>query len=267
MLMAERLVQGVDVWISTPRRPWEASGTSGMKVLVNGGLNLAELDGWWAEAYSPEVGWAIGDGQEHGDDPARDAADADALYTVLEQKIIPEFYTRDERNIPVAWVQRMRESMAQLTPRFAASRAVSEYTEQYYLPAAAAFRARAADKGALAKQWIDRRNELAPKWEAVRFGGMTVKTIGELHIIDVPIFLGDAKAEAVLVELCAEGIGGARAVRQEMERLESTAETGATLYRGMVSSRRPATDYTPRITPRCGGLAVPFELDWIRWQK
>ena len=86
VLMAEHLVQGVDVWVNTPRRPWEASGTSGMKVLVNGGLNLSELDGWWAEAYSPEVGWAIGDGREHGDDPAWDAAEAEALYRLLEQR-------------------------------------------------------------------------------------------------------------------------------------------------------------------------------------
>ncbi len=95
MLLTERLVQGVDVWINTPRRPWEACGTSGMKVLVNGGINLSELDGWWAEAYTPEVGWALGDGQEHGDDPAWDAAEADALYDLLEREVIPEFYTRD----------------------------------------------------------------------------------------------------------------------------------------------------------------------------
>ena len=86
MLLTEHLVQGVDVWINTPRRPWEASGTSGMKVLVNGGINLSELDGWWAEAYTPEVGWAIGDGQEHGDDPAWDAAEAEALYDLLERR-------------------------------------------------------------------------------------------------------------------------------------------------------------------------------------
>src|SRR5690606_38377059 len=82
--LAEHLVQGVDLWINTPRRPWEASGTSGMKVLVNGGLNLSELDGWWAEAYSSEVGWAIGDGNEHGDDPAWDAIEAGQLYEILE---------------------------------------------------------------------------------------------------------------------------------------------------------------------------------------
>ncbi|HXV78865.1 MAG TPA: alpha-glucan family phosphorylase, partial [Candidatus Binatia bacterium] len=139
-LMAERLVQGVDLWINTPRRPWEASGTSGMKVLVNGGLNLSELDGWWAEAYAPEVGWAIGDGQEHGDDPLWDAAEAEALYTLLEQEVVPEFYRRDERGIPTAWVARIRESMARLTPFFSANRTVREYTEKHYIPAAEAYR-------------------------------------------------------------------------------------------------------------------------------
>ena len=97
MHLTEHLVQGVDVWINTPRRPWEASGTSGMKVLVNGGVNLSELDGWWAEAYTPEVGWALGDGQEHGDDPAWDAVEANALYNLLEHELIPEFYNHDEK--------------------------------------------------------------------------------------------------------------------------------------------------------------------------
>src|SRR5208283_6189161 len=99
-------------------------GTSGMKVLVNGGLNLSELDGWWAEAYSPEVGWALGDGNEHGEDPAWDAAEADALCQVLEQHVIPAFYTRDHSGIPTRWVSMMRESMVRLTPQFSANRAV-----------------------------------------------------------------------------------------------------------------------------------------------
>jgi starch phosphorylase len=96
MLLTEDLVQGVDVWINTPRRPWEACGTSGMKVLVNAGVNLSELDGWGAEAYTPDVGWALGDGQERGDDPTWDAVEAGALYDLLERKVIPEFYARDE---------------------------------------------------------------------------------------------------------------------------------------------------------------------------
>ena len=145
VLMAEHLVQGVDVWVNTPRRPWEASGTSGMKVLVNGGLNLSELDGWWAEAYSPAVGWAIGDRHEHGDDPAWDAAEADTLYGLLEREVVPEFYSRDEHGIPRAWVARMRESMARLTPAFSTNRVVRQYTEEHYLLAASAFAKRAAE--------------------------------------------------------------------------------------------------------------------------
>ena len=131
MHLAENLVQGVDVWLNTPRRPWEASGTSGMKVLVNGGINISELDGWWAEAYTPAVGWALGDGGEHDTDAARDAADADALYELLEHEVVREFYTRDDRGIPPGWVARMRNSMSQLTPRFSSNRAVREYTETH----------------------------------------------------------------------------------------------------------------------------------------
>ncbi len=116
MDLAEHLVHGVDLWINTPRRPWEASGTSGMKVLVNGGLNLSELDGWWAEAYAPDVGWALGDGLEHDHDPATDAAEAERLYDLLENEIIPEFYDRDEQGIPRRWMARVRESMARAHP-------------------------------------------------------------------------------------------------------------------------------------------------------
>ena len=183
MLLTEHLVQGVDVWINTPRRPWEASGTSGMKVLVNGGINLSELDGWWAEAYTPEVGWALGDGQEHGDDPAWDAAEAEALYDLLEREVIPEFYARDEQGIPTAWVARMRESMARLTPRFSANRAVREYTEQHYLPAAATYRERAADKGAVGRNIVNWEHTLKEKWATLRFGEVKVQTqCGSAHL-------------------------------------------------------------------------------------
>lgn len=139
MMITEQLVHGVDVWINTPRRPWEACGTSGMKVLSNGGLNLSILDGWWAEAYRPEVGWAIGDGKEHGDDPAWDATEANALYEKLEREIIPMFYNKDQRGIPVEWVAHIRESLASLTPQFSANRSVREYTEKYYVPAAKSY--------------------------------------------------------------------------------------------------------------------------------
>ncbi len=203
LLMAESLVQGVDVWINTPRRPWEASGTSGMKVLVNGGLNLSELDGWWAEAYSPEVGWAIGDRQEHGTDPAWDAAEADALYSLLENEVVPQFYTRNEHGIPLTWVARMRESMCRLTPRFSTNRVVRQYTEEHYLSSATAFVERAANQGTTAAELLSWQAALAEHWDGLRFGSATVQQQGSDHFFEVQAFLDDLNPDFVRVELYA----------------------------------------------------------------
>ena len=268
MLLAEHLVQGVDVWINTPRRPWEASGTSGMKVLVNGGLNLSELDGWWAEAYMPDVGWAIGDGQEHGDDPAWDAAEADALYERLEHEVIPEFYARDNEGLPKAWISRIRESMARLTPCFSATRTVREYTEKHYLPAAAAYRSRADDHGAVSRKLLDGRKEWLSKRSSICFDEVTVETTGDQHVFVVKVFLGDASPTTVRVELYADALKGGEAVRQEMTRLRTEeAVSGRHTYGGIVSAERRVADFTARITPHCIGLVVPLEDDWILWQK
>jgi glycogen phosphorylase len=268
MLLTEHLVQGVDVWINTPRRPWEASGTSGMKVLVNGGLNLSELDGWWAEAYTPEVGWALGDGQEHHDDPAWDDAEADELYGLLEREVIPEFYARDKRGIPTAWVARMRKSMASLTPRFSADRAVREYTKQHYLPCAAAYRERAADQGAAGKRVVDWRHALETEWPALRFGEMNAATDAERHVFEVQVYLHDLDPNAVQVELYADGVMGSAPVRREMERVGPLAgASGGYVYRARVSATRPATDYTARLIPHYSGVAIPLETAQILWQS
>jgi glycogen phosphorylase len=268
MLLTERLVQGVDVWINTPRRPWEACGTSGMKVLVNGGINLSELDGWWAEAYTPEVGWALGDGQEHGDNPAWDAAEAGALYDLLEREVVPEFYARDGSGIPTAWVKRMRESMARLTPLFAASRAVREYSEQHYLPAAAAYRERAANKGAAGRQLVDWQHAVDRTWSSVRFGNLRVETNADHHVFEVEIFLNDLDPNAARVELYADGINGGDPVREEMTcaRPLPDASRGC-VYRATVPTTRPAGDYTARVIPQRSGAAVPLESARILWQR
>ena len=267
MLLTERLVQGVDVWINTPRRPWEACGTSGMKVLVNGGLNLSELDGWWAEAYTPEVGWALGDGREHGDDPAWDAAEAETLYELLEQKVIPEFYSRDQNGIPTAWVGRIRESMARLTPLFSANRAVREYTDQYYIPAAAAYRERAANKGAIGVEMVNWLRALEQNWGNLRLGEMSATTKGEYHVFEVQVYLNGLETNAVNVELYAEGVNGGNPVRQEMMRGGQLvgAENGYT-YGTKVLATRPDTDYTVRIIPHRPGVAIPLEASRILWQ-
>jgi glycogen phosphorylase len=268
LLLAEHLVQGVDLWINTPRRPWEASGTSGMKVLVNGGLNLSELDGWWAEAYVPEVGWALGDGQEHGDDPAWDAAEAEALYSLLEREIVPAFYTRDSSGIPTAWIAKMRESMARLTPRFSSNRVVREYTEGYYLPAAAGYRKRAADKGALGRQIVDWRRRLAEHWRAARFGSVRVESRNGRHEFIVEVHLGGLDPGAVRVELFADAVNGGDPVRQAMARGQKLDGPGSGYaYAGSVPASRPAGDYTPRLLPYHPAAAVPLEAVEILWQR
>ncbi|MEO8338109.1 MAG: alpha-glucan family phosphorylase [Nitrospirota bacterium] len=268
MLLSEHLVQGVDVWINTPRRPWEASGTSGMKVLVNGGINLSELDGWWAEAYTPEVGWALGDGQEHDEEPAWDAAEAEALYGLLEREVIPEFYTRDKRGIPAAWVARMRESMARLTPRFSTNRTVREYTEENYLPAAAAYRERVANNGAVGRQVVNWQHAVDQKWAALHFGEVQVETDAERHVFEVEVYLEDFDANAVRVELYADGVNGEGPVRQEMNRLRQlTGPVHGYAYGARVPATRPSTGYTARLIPYCSGVAVPLEAGHILWQR
>jgi len=268
MLLTEHLVQGVDVWLNTPRRPWEACGTSGMKVLVNGGLNLSELDGWWAEAYAPELGWALGDGREHNDDPAWDAAEAEALYDLLEREVIPEFYTRDDQGIPGAWVARMRESMARLTPRFSSNRAVREYTERYYLPAASVYSDRAAGKGAGGAQLVEWRHALHEKWSALRFGEAKIHSGGAHHVFEVQAYLDELDSEAVRVELYADGVDGSPPERVEMKRVRQLlGAANGYAYHAEVPATRPATDYTARMIPQRSGVAVPLEAAPILWQR
>jgi starch phosphorylase len=266
LLLAEYLVRGVDVWVNTPRRPWEASGTSGMKVLVNGGLNLSELDGWWAEAYDPEVGWAIGDGREHGDDPAVDAAEADALYRLLEREIVPSFYTHDARGIPAAWMAKMRASMGRLTPRFSTNRAVREYTDTYYVEAAGRYRARAADRGALGAELLSWRRDVERGIPQARLGTVRVQSEGGSYRFSVDVQLGDLNPEAVKVELYAEPAGSGEPERHPMTRGRKLEDTGYT-FEARVPAVRPAEHYTPRLVPYHPAASVPLETSAIRWQR
>ncbi len=268
MLLTERLVQGVDVWINTPRRPWEACGTSGMKVLVNGGINLSELDGWWAEAYSPEVGWALGDGHEHDSDPSWDAAEAEALYNLLEQEVVPEFYQRDNRGIPTNWVSRMRESMAKLTPVYSAERAVRQYTEEYYLPAATAYTQRAESNGREGQRLADWQRRLRQCWEHLRFGELKVETVDGRHFFEVQTYCNDIDISAIRVELYAEGTDGGPPVLREMQcSRELVGAISGYVYCISVSAERPASDYTVRIVPHDPIASIPLEAEHILWQR
>jgi len=268
MQMAQEMVQGMDLWINTPRRPWEACGTSGMKVLANGGLNISELDGWWAEAYTPIVGWAIGDGKEHGEDAAWDATEAESLYTLLEQQIVPEFYERDPQGLPSKWLERVRESMATLTPQFSASRAIREYTNDHYLPAAAGYDARAANDGSLGAELLRWQYSIAEQWNKLRFGDVSSETKNGQHRFQIGVVTGGLNPDQFTVELyaCPTIESG---MKSEILAAchSSTALSGTILYSVCCPAKRPATDYTARIIPTHAGASVPLEAGQILWQR
>jgi starch phosphorylase len=239
-----------------------------MKVLVNGGINLSELDGWWAEAYSGEVGWALGDGREHDDDPAWDEAEAEALYSLLEHEVIPQFYDRDGNGVPGAWVTRMRESMAQLTPRYSSARTVREYTERHYIPAAQQYLARAAEHGAAGQKIVAWQAALERHWNSLRFGTCKAETVAGQHRFEIALSLGGLSADAVRVELYAEALDGGAPERHRAASVRHfTDSVGSHVFTTAVPATRPPTDYTARVFPHFDGVSVPLEAPHILWQR
>jgi starch phosphorylase len=235
---------------------------------VNGGLNLSELDGWWAEAYTPEVGWAIGDGKDRGDDPLWDAAEADAMYALLEGDVTSAFYTRDTQGIPRGWVKRMRESMTRLTPAFSASRAVHDYTDRHYVPAAAAYRERSANHGAEGARVLYWRAGLERHWQSAHFGDLEVQTDGHQHAFRVNIDVGNLDPAQVGVELYADGEDGQGPLRLVMT--PSVGQAGSrktSVWEAVVTSSRPATDFTPRLVALHAIAHGPLEAPFILWAE
>jgi starch phosphorylase len=263
--LAQELVQGVDVWVNTPRRPWEASGTSGMKVLVNGGINLSELDGWWAEAYTPEAGWGLG-GDSGLPAAEQDRIEGEKLYRLLEEEVIPTFYGRDESGIPRGWVARMRASMAGLTGQFSTNRMLQEYAERMYIPAAQLLHQRTADGGKEARELRQWELELTQHWSEIHFGDRTVTDGDGTWVFDVAVYLGEIRPDAVEVQLYAEPVDGNRAYCEPMSRTDTIpGAINGYRYRAEVPRGRPAEHFTPRVVPHHANVTVPSELDLIRW--
>jgi starch phosphorylase len=265
MLLTEQLVHGVDVWINNPRRPWEACGTSGMKILANGGINLSELDGWWAEAYEPGVGWAIQ--KQQGDDQQSDAAEAEALYTKLEQEIIPLFYYRDTRGLPVGWISHVRESMARLTPQYSADRAVREYTEKYYLRAASMYQSRSQQDGAAAARIISWQQALAERWADVRIDKMGVETNDGQHDFQLQLHLGDLSPDFVKVEVYADSLPGGPVEHHVMSVEDQEVSSDGYSFRLRLPATRSASDYTTRVIANNPDAIIPLEAPQILWQR
>ncbi|MDP1768908.1 MAG: alpha-glucan family phosphorylase [Nitrospirota bacterium] len=268
MTLAQYLVAGIDVWLNTPRRPWEACGTSGMKVLVNGGLNLSELDGWWAEAYAPEVGWALGDGREHPE-PEYDAVEATKLYELLEQQVVPEFYDRDHAGIPHAWLTRIRASMSRLTPQFSSNRMVREYVDTIYSAASVSVGRRLENGGKLAAELEAWHARVGQGWREIRFGDLQITSQGNHWHFEVPVYFGDLEPDQVRVELYADPLNdGDRPTHIAMRQVRTIpGAVHGYLFQAEGPSTRPANHFTPRIVPFHPEAMVPLEESLILWKQ
>jgi starch phosphorylase len=253
MALAANLVQGVDVWINNPRRSFEASGTSGMKVLANGGLNLSELDGWWDEAYAPECGWCIGDGLPEGVGPSlQDELEAEQLYLRLEQEVVPLFYDRDLQGIPGAWLRLVRNSMKTLASEFSAHRMVSDYVRDFYIPGAHAYKARTSGVVATAREIERWREKVAELLGGVRFERVTARDEDGLHVIEAAIHpngLGDEfRSGSLLVEAYCEPETEVDALSRGRLELHDEVD-GRLVFAGSVRSAHPLEHFTARVVP------------------
>jgi starch phosphorylase len=235
-----------------------------MKVLVNGGLNLSVLDGWWAEAYEPGVGWAIGAATA-----GSDAADAAALFALLEEQIVPKFYERDPAGLPRRWLETVRASLSRLTPRFSSNRMVHEYLTRLYAPAERALDERIAERGAGARALERWSRDLAARWPGIRFGRLESTEAGQDRRFTVEVFLDDVSLDDVAVELYADpSAAGTRPERLRMT--EAGALPGTTrghLFSVMAPSRRSPECYTPRVVPASAAAILPLELPLVAWRS
>lgn len=266
MAVASALTAGVDVWINTPRRPWEACGTSGMKVLVNGGLNLSVLDGWWAEAYDAALGWAIGGDRAPESGAQWDRNDAQSLYELLENSVVPEFFERDESGIPRKWVARMRTSMARLTPQFSGNRMLREYLERYYTPLAKRYTERLRDEARLARELAAWHQRLAIAVTGIRMDGPRFTPAPGGWRARALVYLDGTSADDVQIELYADPLGNGNAPERVPLRVNhplSGSEHGFE-YEATLSTSRPPAHYTLRACPH-HAAAVPLECPLILW--
>jgi starch phosphorylase len=274
--VARYLVQGVDVWLNTPRRPMEASGTSGMKAAANGALNLSVLDGWWDEAYSPEVGWSIGSGEEYEDSEYQDQVEANALYNLLEQSVVPLFYDRGRDHLPRGWIQMMKSCMAEVVPFFNTDRMVRSYNEMFYMKAKTHYERLSADNFEPARALAAWKVNLIKHWGSVAIesaraldSDLDSLKVGSELAVEATVRLGNLRPDDVLVEMYVGNMDEFRRIRGgtvvAME-LSSSTDDGRHLYRGTYSCGSAGNKgLGVRVIPHHPDLATKYEMGRILW--
>ena len=279
--MARHIYAGCDVWLNNPVRPLEACGTSGMKSALNGGLNLSILDGWWDEMADGENGWAIGSAEGVTDEHRRDDLEAQALYELLEESVIPLFYGRDEAGIPQRWVEMVRHTLAELGPKVLASRMVRDYTTALYAPAASSFELICADDYAGARDLAGFRGQLNQRWGAVQILGVEdsgsdaatadpESTPGASVTLTAHVELGGLTPERVAVQALVGRVSAEGDILDptitEMAPTGGPDASGRTLFSAVVSPRHSGRHgYTARVLPKHPNLTDDAELGFVRY--
>ncbi|MGO9239323.1 MAG: alpha-glucan family phosphorylase [Bryobacteraceae bacterium] len=273
--VARYLVQGCDVWLNTPRRPNEASGTSGMKLLPNGGLNLSILDGWWDEGYDQQVGWAIGKGEDYSDENYQDDVESRALYHLLEHEVVPLFYDRDSKGIPRGWIAKMKASMKKLTPVFSTNRMVAEYAEKFYIPAHARHLRLAEDRGKRVLPLVEWRKRVRDHGAEVKIADISSDqargvVVGAKFKVTARVVLGGIGPGDVQVQLYYGNVDSEGQIEAGQKAAMSLIETTASdfVYQGEVECRNSGScGYTVRVVPFNPDAILPYELPWIVWAQ
>ena len=272
--VARYLVQGCDVWLNLPRRPEEASGTSGMKAAVNGGLNVSTVDGWWCEGYSPDVGWIIGNGEIYEDRAEQDRLESGTLYEILEQEIVPLFYERGRDDLPRRWIAKMKQAMMDLGTRFNSNRMVADYLDFAYLKAGKMYEEMASDGQSRVKALAAWRQRIRKHWSEIRIEGMTSNAetalgVGDTLQVTAHVRLGALQPDEVEVQLYHGTLGKPNEISDGTIVLmvpDDAAGDGAYTYQCTVkcdkSGRR---GFGVRILPTHADLVHPFEPDRIIW--
>jgi starch phosphorylase len=275
MSVARYLVQGCDVWLNTPRRPNEASGTSGMKLLPNGGLNLSVLDGWWDEAFDGEVGWGIGRGEAYTDEEYQDRVESEALYNLLENEVAPLFYDRDVEDVPRGWVAKMKASMKRLTPVFNTNRMVAEYAERFYLPASERHVRLRADNAARVRSLVEWRRRLRDHGSEVRVVDVSCQCAAELFVgakltITARLSLGnvlpgDVRPQIYYGTVDPEG----RITRGQTVDMKYCGPVEKDhRYQGELECRDSGSQgFAVRAVGFQEDAIVPYEQPWVVWQE
>jgi starch phosphorylase len=272
--VAKYLTTGGDVWLNTPRRPLEASGTSGMKAAMNGVLNCSILDGWWDEAYAPELGWAIGRGEEYEDTNLQDEIESKALYDLLEREIVPLFYARGRDGLPREWIRRMKNCMKEIGQSMSSHRMLMDYSNKFYFPALKNYRRIIKDDYKESKALAAYLTKLRQSWDNISItkiesNAKPVMQRGDFLTVNAWIEMGTLTPDELLVELFHGSVSNQSADLKNARRSEmKSVGKEKDVYRYQVRIECEDTGiqgHTVRILPKHEALVHPYRSGFIKW--